>query len=103
MKIRFRSAAAKAVLVAAPIALAVGAAPFASAVPNTDGPSGYPGYCAVEEEDANGNVRIKYVPTGTRQGPLVCNADGEWEIVWRGNPTTPRYDSTTSGGVYALR
>ncbi|MCW4355001.1 hypothetical protein ONR57_16985 [Hoyosella sp. YIM 151337] len=102
MIIRFRSAAAKAFLVTAPVALAIGAAPFASAVPNTDGPSGFPGYCAVEEQDANGEVRIKYVPTGTRQGPLVCNADGEWEIVWKVNHSTPRYDSTTSGGVYAI-
>ncbi|MBB3036612.1 hypothetical protein [Hoyosella altamirensis] len=100
---RFRSAAAKAFLIAAPIALMVGGASFASAVPNTSGPSGYPGYCAVEEEDADGNVRIKYVPTGTRSGPLVCGADGEWEIVWKTGNTGSRYDMNSTGGVYLAR
>ncbi len=51
----------------------------ASAQPvGPDGPAPKAGYCPVVDTDSNGNDTVTYVPKGSRDGLMVCGADGEW-------------------------
>lgn len=97
---RFRNAVARAALVVLPVAAIVSGGAIANAAPKD--PVAKPGQCPIVHTDAAGNETIEYVPTGTRNGLLVCGADGNWKVGWLITERTGGTSGggTTSGGVY---
>jgi hypothetical protein len=68
----------------------------ASAQPiGPDGPSPKAGHCPIVDTDSNGNDTVTYVPTGSRDGLMVCGADGEWHTGWLITEMAP----TGGGGI----